>query len=188
MRLFAAIELDETTRADIAGEQRRLANALRDQRSSAKWVRVEQIHLTVAFLGEVGPPLADAIVAAFGQPISAGGPFDLTFAGLGMFPPHGPPRVLWVGVQAGLVEVNLVERIVVERLTALGVRLDERPYHPHLTLARWRDSRPRDRRAVAALQHDRVVARTTADAVTLFQSRVSSSGSTYTALSRAQLI
>ena len=53
MRLFIAIDLDDGARAAIADEQRRLKAAFDDSRSAIKWVRPEQMHLTLVFLGEV---------------------------------------------------------------------------------------------------------------------------------------
>ncbi len=186
MRLFVAIDLNEDARRAIAAEQKRLADML-GPTSSLKWVRPDQMHLTLAFLGEVEEARAAAIVGAMGKDIDEVQPFAIAIAGLGVFPPHGAPRVLWIGLSTGAREAVELQRFVVDRLSRVGVTLEERAFHPHLTLARWRQARPVDRRRVAAREHSGEIARVEVDAVTLYQSRLSSTGPTHTAVARAPL-
>ena len=185
MRLFVAIDLDDDARSAIAAEQKRLAEALA-QGSSLKWVRPEQLHLTLAFLGELDEARATAVIDRMDADIVEVDPFPIVFAGFGVFPPHGAPRVLWIGVAAGALDVIDVQRHVARRLSRVGVALDARPFHPHLTLARWRDRRLTDRRRVAAADGGADVARVEVSGVTLYQSRVSSSGPVHTAIVRAR--
>ena len=186
MRLFIAIDLNESAREAIRTEQARLKKALAG-RSSLKWVRDEQMHLTLVFLGEVADDLAQRIVDSINQPIDQVA-FEASFGGVGMFPPHGPPRVLWIGMRDGAQQTIAVQRELAARVRRLGVELEDRPFHPHLTLARWRDSRASDRsRAADAAKATRAVARVHVDHATLYQSRLSPSGSTYTPLARATL-
>jgi 2'-5' RNA ligase len=186
MRLFVAIDLNDEARRSIAAEQKRIADALAAQRSSTlKWVRPDHMHLTLAFLGEVNEGHALPVIEAMGSEISDAKPFAIALGGLGVFPPHGAPRVLWLGLLEGAGAVVNVQRGVVDRLSALGITLDERVFHPHLTLARWRRSRPADRRLVAGADRGAAIARVEVLGVTLYQSRLSSSEPTYTALVRA---
>lgn len=186
MRLFVAIDLDEDARQAIGAEQKRIAKAIDDDRSALKWIDPAQMHLTLAFLGEIAdraaPPLVDAMSAALDV-----APFVAVFQHLGVFPTSRAPRVLWLGVTQGARELATVQRTVADRLRPLAAALDERPFHAHLTLARWRTSRPRD--ATRALSCDRhtIVARTAIDRVTLYRSRLSTSGPSYTPLARATL-
>src|SRR5690349_408369 len=119
--MFVAIDLDEPMKAAVAREQQ-MAWRLAAQ-SPINFVRPEQAHLTLAFLGDVQAPQIDRVITAMQEPIACGGPFDVTFGGLGAFPPRGAPRVLWLGVLTGAPEVIAVQRHVAERLTALGVEL-----------------------------------------------------------------
>ena len=89
----------------IASMQTRLKAALGDERSALKWIRPEHMHLTLAFLGELDDGLARSVVEAIGQPVQADR-FAIVFGGLGMFPPAGAPRVLWLGLTAGAREVD----------------------------------------------------------------------------------
>jgi 2'-5' RNA ligase len=188
MRLFTAIELNEDARRAIAAEQKRIAGVLgRDPESSLKWIRPERMHLTLVFLGEIEEAHAPAVIDAMGEAIDEAEPFPIVFAGLGLFPARGTPRVLWLGVSTGATEAIELRRRVAERLLPTGVTIEERAFHPHLTLARWRETRHAVRARVAAADRGAEVARVDVGAVTLYQSRLSSSGPTYTMLARAPL-
>ena len=187
MRLFVAIELDDEARRAIGAEQNRLQETLRDEpRTSLKWVRPEHMHLTLAFMGDLaddrGAIVADAMRGPF-----RGQPFVVIFGGLGVFPPRGEPRVLWLGLKTGAREVIAVHQRVRDRLVALGIALEQRAFHPHLTLARWRAAQHQERRRVLSGDDQRDVARIEVDAVTLVQSRLSSTGPTYMTLASARL-
>src|SRR5262249_49098694 len=97
VRLFVAVELGERARAAIAEEQGRL-RAIAAKGSRVRWVGPEQLHLTLVFLGEVDPARAAGVVQAIGRPIERA-PIELTFAGIGAFPPRGAPRALWIGLR-----------------------------------------------------------------------------------------
>jgi 2'-5' RNA ligase len=186
MRLFVAIDLDDAARAAIADEQKRLKAAIGETRSTLKWVRTDHMHLTLVFLGEVPETSARAVVDTIGAPV-AQAPFDLALSGIGVFPPRGAPNVLWIGAAAGAGDSIELQRQIADRVRPLGIALESRPFHPHLTLARWKGSRPADRERARAGGSDRVVATVHVDHATLYQSRLSSTGPTYTALARATL-
>ncbi|PYR10525.1 MAG: RNA 2',3'-cyclic phosphodiesterase [Acidobacteria bacterium] len=179
MRLFIAIDLDQAARAAIAVEQARLKKAIGD-RSSLKWVRDEQMHLTLVFLGEVpenrAPRLIDTIERPIDQP-----PFEASFEGIGTFPPRGAPRVLWIGVAAGAQEMIAVQRELAGRVRQLEIAVEDR------TLARWRESGAADRTRVGDAARATTIARIRVGHATLYRSRLSPSGSTYTPLARATL-
>jgi RNA 2',3'-cyclic 3'-phosphodiesterase len=186
MRLFVAIDLDELARSAIAAEQARLR--AETSPSPARWVRPEQLHLTLVFIGQASDPQAAALREAFGAPIAMP-PFEMTFGGLGAFPPHGAPRALWIAVQDGTSETVALQREVAARARGLGVALEARPFSPHLTIARCKDARPSDRRRLLASAGDeRRIARVAVDHATLYHSRPSPAGSIYTPLARANLI
>src|SRR5580765_4567627 len=184
MRLFIAIELDEPARAAIAAEQQRVVRALGDSARSLKVVRADHMHLTLVFIGEVAEDRAQRIVEAMGRSVPVV-PFVMEFGGLGVFPPHGAPRVLWIGVAEGAARATELQAAVADRLAPLGVEKEARPFRPHLTLARWRDGRRSDRPRLPEAMT--TVARTRVEFVTIYQSRLSSAGPTYTALARTAL-
>ncbi len=187
MRLFIAIDLDDAARAAIAAEQKRIAAALRERSSSAlKWVRDEHLHLTLVFLGEVDETRVQTVCGLVAEPL-AHPPFELALGGIGAFPPRGRPTVLWVGAATGAQETIAIQQTLQRRIERLGFTGETRPFHPHLTLGRWRESRDRDRTAVAAIASTHVLARVHVDHATLYHSRLGPGGSTYTALARATL-
>jgi 2'-5' RNA ligase len=185
VRLFVAIDLDEEARLAIAVLQQRLVKALGAE-GSLKIVDPEHMHLTLAFLGEIAEPAVPAIVDVLSIIIDVR-PFAAGFQGLGVFPPRGAPRVLWIGVDEGAKPLVQVQREVADRVTRLDVALEPRPFHPHLTLARWRSSHPTDRPRVLSADSRTAVARVSVDHITLYQSRLSPAGPTHTALTRANL-
>ena len=186
MRLFVAADLPDAARAAIAAEQKRIAAAIGGAGSSLKWVKPEHTHLTLVFIGNVEDARVPAVVDAVGREIDAP-PFEAVFEGGGVFPPRGAPRVLWIGVAAGARELMALQQTLASRVTALGLPLEDRAFHPHLTLARWRESRPSDRGGALAAAPRGIVARARIEGATLYQSRLSPSGPAYTPLARATL-
>ena len=184
MRLFAAIDLSDEARLAIAGQQTRIRRELADD--SLRWVQTDHMHLTLAFIGEVEPARGAAIADCMSAPFPQR-PFRLVFGGVGVFPPHGAPRVLWLGALDGAPEAVELQRAVALRLESVGVLREDRVFRPHLTLGRWRDGRPAVRGSLAQ-QGAVPVAEVAVAAVTLYQSRLSSSGPAYTALARAPLL
>ena len=119
----------------------------RPEEFPVKWVRAENIHLSLKFLGEVAdarvPELRAALQRAAGTR-SEPRPLALQIGGFGVFPDYDRPRVLWAGVtpDAGL---ELLQHSVEQAFAPLGFPTEARPFRPHVTLARAaRDARPRD--------------------------------------------
>jgi 2'-5' RNA ligase len=182
LRLFTAIELTDSVRAAIAAEQEKAIAALREARH-LRLVKPQQMHLTLVFIGEVAEERGAAITQLMAADIPVA-PFRLSFGGIGAFPPRGAPRVMYLDVVGGRDRAIDLHARVAERLARADVRLDARPFHPHLTLGRWRESRPSDRPRSPARAE---VAAIDVTAVTLFQSRLSSLGPAYTPLALARL-
>jgi RNA 2',3'-cyclic 3'-phosphodiesterase len=188
MRLFVAVDLTDDARRAIAVEQERLAASLEHPaRRVLKWVRVDHMHLTLEFLGEVEDHKVPALVEAIGERIERP-PFKVILGGIGMFPAFGAPRVLWLGLRAGVHETLELQRAVVGRLHEAGMTTEAREFHPHLTLARWRSSRPGDRRGILSQDRAAEVTSVAVTHVTLYRSQLSPQGPSYTALARARLI
>jgi len=145
------------------------------------------LHLTLVFLGEIPAPRVVDIAAAVARPIDTVQPFRAVFGGVGVFPDRGAPRVLWLGLVAGVRETQALQQIVSDRLEPLGVAREPRPFHPHLTIGRWRDRHPDHRRRLAALTAPGGIASCDVAHLTLYESRLSSSGPVYTAVVHAAL-
>src|SRR5262245_16770248 len=99
MRMFVAVDLDDTARAVVAQQQRTIARLVKS--SSIRLVEPAQVHLTLAFLGEVASPLSEQVTEAMLQPFTGIAPFRLALGGVGVFPSRGAPRILWLGLTDG---------------------------------------------------------------------------------------
>jgi len=185
MRLFVALDLDDAAREALKSEQRRLASRLGD-RISLKWVRQDQAHLTLTFLGEVPDATAASLVDAFSRALPIA-PFDVTFDRVGIFPPRGEPRILWVGAGAGAADVSRVNGECALRIHRLGLAVEDRPFHPHVTLGRFRAGHRGEVERAIDGEARRPIATVHIDHATLYQSRLSSAGPSYVALAHATL-
>jgi RNA 2',3'-cyclic 3'-phosphodiesterase len=186
-RLFVAADLDERTRSAIAELSARLAERLRRDPGVGRvgWIRADQLHLTLRFLGDIDEARVPAIRAAVGGLMTTPG-FDLWFEGLGMFPPAGRPRVVWLGVNEGRANLAAVYREIELRLQAAAVPPEPRPFQAHLTLGRFRDPAVRPDLAAAGAGDVRL-GPCSIDHVTLYESRLSGAGPTYAAVEQAML-
>jgi 2'-5' RNA ligase len=187
MRLFVAVEMNESiaramrdTIDDLRARVTRLA-----PRARVTWSAPDRVHITVRFIGEADEASTQAIRAALGPTIDA--PiFDLTIEGVGSFPPKGPPRVFWAGLTEGRDRLLEVERVVSRRLKTL-VPAEDRPYAPHLTLARVKEPAGLSHAALFQGLTSRQFGRVHVDAITLFESRLSPQGATHVPLQRSAL-
>ena len=186
MRLFVAVELPKKARHAIVALEKKLAPVVSAGGTGLRWSRPDQMHLTLAFIGHVDAARAGIITAACAAPFD-GTAFDVVFGGLGVFPPGGAPRVLWLGVSRGADALIRLQRVAAERLAAAGVELEARPYSPHITLARWKFSRAADAHRVRDLKPEPRAIPASVHVVTLFESRQSAVGSVYTPLTSSSL-
>jgi 2'-5' RNA ligase len=184
MRLFAAIDLTDEARRAIAAENAAIVASLGDRGHGLKLVRPEHMHLTLAFVGDATDTVGASIIAGMQRPI-AQAPFAIVFGGLGTFPPKGAPRILWLGMIQGREAAAALQESVARRFRDAGAILDSRPFKPHLTLGRWRvPSRSWPPQELVCRER---VAAVDVASVTLYQSRLSSSGPTYSRLATTDL-
>jgi len=149
IRSFIAIELSEEARKGLA----RLENELvRNEQPFIKWVRPESIHLTLKFLGNISVRRVEEISSAIKMAVQGVPPFHLEISGLGAFPNLRQPRVLWVGIHGETDMLLRLQQNVDSQLASLSFAKEERPFVPHLTLARLRqEASPEKRRGFGKL-------------------------------------
>jgi RNA 2',3'-cyclic 3'-phosphodiesterase len=131
VRLFIAIEIPENIRTGFAS----LLKEFRSVSPQVKWVRAENLHVTLKFLGETEPAKLGALQNVLSAVRSAE-PVSLEFRGLGFFPNDKRPRVFWAGME-GSANLKSLAVEVDQATHRLGFPLEERPFTPHLTLARF---------------------------------------------------
>jgi 2'-5' RNA ligase len=131
-RLFVSIELPESVASTLA--------ALDPHIRGVRWLEPRQMHLTLAFLGNVEAEIQETLSEKL-RAISWK-PFFLPLIGLGTFPGKGWPKIIWIGVGSGHPHLFQLHKRVQEALLAAGLEPDLRSFHPHVTLARCRDVSP----------------------------------------------
>lgn len=178
MRLFVALEIPGEVRENLAA----LIGELRPRIPQARWIRPENLHVTLKFIGEAPAEKLGPIRAALaGVPVSA--PLAMEFRGLGCFPDEQRPRILWVDAAAG-PELPRLAGAIERAVEPLGFPREEREFSSHLTLARFPQG-PGNRETLRAALREcagRSFGRHTAREFCLYQSELNRSGSKYTRL------
>ena len=179
MRLFAAVDLPQEIKSTI---DRSLAPA-RARLPRARWVRAENLHLTLAFLGEVDSGQRDRAVNALKKKLEQGGGFSYGVGEIGAFPPAGKVRVVWLGLEPA-APFEALARDVREAIGEAGVPFDDKPFRAHVTVARCDPPWAPPLRATIGEQLAplcAVFSRTEigCDRVTLFASTLGSGGPSY---------
>ncbi len=173
MRLFTAIELPP----EILLRLERLQSSLRSE-ALIKWSPLDNLHITTKFIGEWPESRFDELSETL-QAIAPREQFELELKDLGWFPDEHSPRVLWVGVHAktGLLELAQATEVGLEKL---GLKKEERPFTPHLTLARVKNPVPLDklRQKINGLQPI-LIGKFAVSHFTLFRSDPGSNSSIY---------
>src|SRR5689334_11233541 len=184
MRLFAAIELPDSTRAALVSAAADLRSALDDL--DARWVEPEKLHLTVRFIGHVDDHRAAALTDRARMAVAVC-PFEMRLGGARALPRTGPPRVSWVAATEGAPALGRIHRELTARLRPLGYEAEQRPFSAHLTLARVRTVKrgASVRSLVGAFPMPDLRCRVSH--VTLFRSHLSPRGSRYEILAAIPL-
>lgn len=129
MRLFVALDIDDYVRERLA----RFIDGVRNFAPDARWMKPESLHVTLKFIGEQPEESVEKIKRTLGTIDATAS--EIQFRSYGFFPTPKAARVFWIGMEAGPQLVGLAAAID-EKLSALGVSKETRPFSPHLTLAR----------------------------------------------------
>ncbi|MBZ5531065.1 MAG: RNA 2',3'-cyclic phosphodiesterase [Acidobacteriia bacterium] len=129
MRIFIALDIPGEIRARMTEYMERA----RGYAPGARWARAEGLHVTLKFIGHVGDDKVAEMKTALAAVKAA--PFEVRFEDVGFFPSPNSPRVFWIGVHSSDALPQLAAAID-QAVAELGVTREEKPYRPHLTLAR----------------------------------------------------
>jgi 2'-5' RNA ligase len=165
-RLFVAIDLPEPTRQLIV----RIDPHIR----GVRWIDPVQMHLTLAFFGDV----AGEIALALREKLSAieFGAFFLPVVGVGTFSAKGAPKIIWIGVGKAHPHLFQIYKRVLEAALAAGLEPELRPWHPHITIARCRDVAPQSLRKFLQSNEDFDAGMIRVDAFHLYSSKLTTAG------------
>jgi len=178
MRTFLAFEIPDKIKKEVD----RLIAEEKKKSLPIKWVKFENLHITLKFLGEIEESKIREIIPILEDTTKNFTGFDINLEGIGCFPHPGNPRVLWIGVKNGVTMLTDIAREIEKNLGAAGFQEDKR-FHAHLTFARTRKFCKLDK--ILALPF------TTEDfsvnSVTLFESVLKPEGPVYAALKKFNL-
>lgn len=169
-RLFVAIDFPHSVQRFLIDFDPRIRGV--------RWTAAEQMHLTLGFFGDV----PQDIDAKFREKLSAihFGAFFLPIAGLGTFPPKGPPKIVWIGIGRGHPHLFQLHKRVAEAALVVGLEPDLRPFHPHITLARCRDVAPQSIRKFLQTNVDLDAGMVHVESFHLYSSQLTPTGSIHT--------
>ena len=177
MRLFIALEIPVAVRENLAA----LLKSLQAISPETRWVRLESLHLTLKFIGEVCETKLAAVRSVLAT-VRSDGPLTLRFRGLGFFPDEKHPRVFWAGIEAS-PNLKTLSADIDKATERLGIPREQRPFSPHLTLARFGSpGLPEKLRAAIQENAARELGSLRTSQFHLIESKLQPSGAEYTTL------
>jgi 2'-5' RNA ligase len=178
IRSFLAFELPPEIREQI-GE---ISRELRKSRLPARWVREENIHLTIVFLGSTEETVLEDLKETVGSVLKGVTGFTARLNGVGVFPNWRKPRVLWIGLDGDIKALSRLRDELQDALKVFGLREEKRPFRAHLTLGRFKDRLDNDEELKLILDRYRDTTSKTYsfDELVLFRSDLKPSGPVYT--------
>ncbi|MGH3116712.1 MAG: RNA 2',3'-cyclic phosphodiesterase [Gaiellales bacterium] len=183
-RIFVAVPLDEGLRNAILDLQKHLEDA----GAVARWIRPEQLHFTLRFLGEISLAQVARVKVASREAAARIDPFTVTLRGLGAFPSLHRPQVVWAGVEEGREPLQALAGHLQEALARQRFPAEPKPFRPHLTLARVKSTRNWGElvRALGAFK-DEGIGTQRVDILVVFESHLTPKGPRYTPLEEVRL-
>ncbi|MDP3142993.1 MAG: RNA 2',3'-cyclic phosphodiesterase [Candidatus Omnitrophota bacterium] len=136
LRTFIAIELNPQIKQELA----KIQSELKKSGADAKWVKPENIHLTLKFLGATAVDKIETINQALQDVAKNHSSFEMAIAQLGAFPRIESPRIIWLDINQGKEILKNLAREIEEKISVLGFPKENRPFQTHITLARIKSS------------------------------------------------
>ena len=169
-RRFVAIDLPDSTKQFLVDLDPKIRGV--------RWTEAAQMHLTLAFFGDV----PEDVDLALREKLSAiqFGAFFLPITSVGTFPSKGPPKIIWIGVGRGHPHLFQVHKRVQEAALAAGREPELGPWHPHITIARCRDVASQSTRKFLQSNVDLDAGMTRVEAFHLYSSKLTPAGPIHT--------
>ncbi|MEW6412770.1 MAG: RNA 2',3'-cyclic phosphodiesterase [Candidatus Zixiibacteriota bacterium] len=184
MRLFIALPLEKSVK-DRLGQ---IIAELKSKGGSVKWVKPDNTHLTLRFLGETDEKLLPRIKSEIDAVASGHAPVTTSISIIGGFPNLSRPRVIWVGIGKEIEALSKMARQMELKIRTLGFEKESKPFKAHLTLARVREPRGNEHlfSYLQEYQLDEIPAHF--DRIVLFKSTLTPQGPIYERLHEAMLL
>ena len=187
MRVFIAIDIDENNRAALGNLQQQLQSKVDIKKGDAKWVKPENIHLTLKFLGEIRDEQVVDVCNIVKEVAGRHNSFELAIESVGHFGGRSA-RILWVGAGKGRENLLQLQKDLEQQLASAGWPPEKRAYSGHLTLCRVRNPKAGFKLAqIAGEYRDFKLGIMPADSVSVYQSQLTPTGPVYTVLSENKL-
>ncbi len=184
MRLFIALDIPEDTKAALADSIRQL----RQHDWNVKWVRTENMHLTLRFLGETQASLVTSLTQLIETATLTERAIACQLAPLSVFPNARRPRVIWAGLTGETERLASVARALESGVRDLGFKPETKPFRPHLTIGRVRDGFHPEPDFAALLESVKVPpVAVRFDRVSLYESELTPRGPIYRMLAETPL-
>lgn len=193
LRIFFCIELSD----ELKDKLFRITETLRTSGSphlqahfKVGWVKKENLHVTLKFLGEIEPAKIEELKSAAEAALMGIAPFELRLDKLGAFPSLARPRVIWVGSTTPPQEIYTLHDSLESNLAKRGSELEEESYTPHVTLGRVKEHKKNAAedlaRKIQSIEKFSYIAK--AGAITLMESVLTKSGPIYTPIFRLEFV
>lgn len=176
-RLFVALPLQPAIQSALAQSQEQLRRHL--SCPAVRWVPPTQLHLTLRFFGNILISDLPAIAAAVESATRNCPPFQLELDRFGCFPNDRQPRVIWIGLTGDIDRLAQLQQAIAQHTHSWGDCIENRPFHPHLTVGRIKNFHPPSlRRWPESLAQCRVPEPKSwsADQILVIESRLSPAG------------
>ena len=183
-RTFLAVDLDEVILDALVESRERLD----DPQAKIRWVARQNLHVTVRFLGDVADDVLPEVCRRAGAAASKIDPFEFQVKSISCVPPSGQLRMVW----ANIVDLNgkfaALHEAVTAELAGMGLHEENRPFRPHLTLARVKGIRDASAfRQTASAYADAEFGSQKAESLVVYSSQLTPTGPVYREMSRAEL-
>ena len=136
LRTFIAIELDPQLQAVL----HQIQEDFKKIGADVRWIKAQNIHVTLKFLGEVPPERIDSVRDLMAKTLEGFKSFSMALTHLGAFPKIENPQIIWVGTTADRNSIQQIAQSLEENLKGIGFEKEKRDFDPHVTLGRMRSS------------------------------------------------
>jgi len=186
IRAFIGLEIN----AGIRNELTRIQNELKTRiNSGISWVKPDNIHITLRFLGNIKPEAIASLTQIIENICQKTKRFEINLGALGVFASFTRPRVIWVSIDNGLEQLKIIHQHLTEQLKTIGLEPEAQIFHSHLTLGRVKFLKNNQllKDAFQNITCDNSLLSLT-DKLILFQSRLSPQGAIYRRIAESNFL
>ncbi len=177
VRLFIGARVSIATLRELSDVVRAMRKRAAESDLQVKWVTPATYHVTLKFLGWTRADAIEAIRDRLSMNLIHVKPLSFPTQGVGAFPSLEKARVLWAGVEDRDEGLAKIAALLDETLVELGFSRDKRPFHPHVTLGRFKEVV--DARELVQSTTEQKFSTTRVDSIVLYESSINTDGSEY---------